>query len=440
MAGACSCALVCEGMILIPKKRHIVISVRDFFMIVWKIVCIVLWWVRKKVSVLYLLLFSLSLSVREFRFVCLTPMLFQIKKEPQDFVVEEVISSLPGEGDFLWLFCQKKDLTTMEVMLALQEELGCHRQEIGISGLKDKKAVTSQWWSFSPQLVEQWWAEKILVCVRERMEIIAQQWCVVWLGIASHDANRFVVRVRWTSWARQYRDLIDEHLISLSQWYPHCFGQQRFGRGNRNYEQALARVQTSSSSESLLWKRFSLESLASFHFNEYVMQRRSEKEMLVDGDIVVNAYSYRDVMVGEYRDGEIWLCVVDADTNQKNEKRQEGERSLLYTWERLPRTNEWVATGLLVGHDPLLCVHGAGYDHEQWWLTTLPFDRSWLPARGRRRPLWVVPEWLSVEWDGDDMIVSVMLPVGAYVTVLLYFLLQWIDEQSIVGNRLRIYH
>ena len=82
-------------------------------------------------------------------------MLYQCKQQPEDFVVEEVLPSLPsGKGEVFYVFFEKKNLTTMEVIAHLQRVCSLSREELGIAGLKDKAGITRQWISIFKSRLE----------------------------------------------------------------------------------------------------------------------------------------------------------------------------------------------------------------------------------------------------------------------------------------------
>ena len=70
----------------------------------------------------------------------------QIKALPEDFVVEEIPAYEPsGEGTHLFLRFEKKGLTTDAAVRAITKALGIEMRDVGIAGMKDKIAVTTQW-------------------------------------------------------------------------------------------------------------------------------------------------------------------------------------------------------------------------------------------------------------------------------------------------------
>src|SRR5690606_16957793 len=70
-----------------------------------------------------------------------------IRERPEDFVVEEQPLYLPeGRGSHLYLLVEKRSLTTRDLITALMGQ-GVSEASIGVAGLKDKHALTTQWLS-----------------------------------------------------------------------------------------------------------------------------------------------------------------------------------------------------------------------------------------------------------------------------------------------------
>ncbi len=69
----------------------------------------------------------------------------RIRSTPEDFHVDERPLYLPcGEGEHLYLRITKRGLSTPDLVLRLSSHLGVKAQSIGVAGLKDAQAVTSQ--------------------------------------------------------------------------------------------------------------------------------------------------------------------------------------------------------------------------------------------------------------------------------------------------------
>ncbi len=69
----------------------------------------------------------------------------QMRSFPEDFQVEERPLYLPcGEGEHLYVKIVKRLLSTPDLVLRLSSVLGVKAQAIGVAGLKDARAVTTQ--------------------------------------------------------------------------------------------------------------------------------------------------------------------------------------------------------------------------------------------------------------------------------------------------------
>src|SRR5437867_4475339 len=69
----------------------------------------------------------------------------RIKVVPEDFVVEEIPLYEPsGQGDHLYVRFTKRGLNTDAAARAIGAALGVSARDLGIAGMKDKIAVTTQ--------------------------------------------------------------------------------------------------------------------------------------------------------------------------------------------------------------------------------------------------------------------------------------------------------
>ncbi len=78
------------------------------------------------------------------------PALFKAlyKVQPMDFQVSEVLDiDLEGSGEHLYLHIEKTATNTDEVASLLEKACEVTSADIGVSGLKDRHAVTRQWFS-----------------------------------------------------------------------------------------------------------------------------------------------------------------------------------------------------------------------------------------------------------------------------------------------------
>ncbi len=69
----------------------------------------------------------------------------RVRTAPEDFRVDERPLYVPcGEGEHLYLRVTKRGLSTPELVLRFSSVLGVKARAIGVAGLKDARAVTTQ--------------------------------------------------------------------------------------------------------------------------------------------------------------------------------------------------------------------------------------------------------------------------------------------------------
>ena len=68
-----------------------------------------------------------------------------IRSCPEDFQVREELGfELSGDGEHAFLYLQKRELNTPDLVQRISRLSGVAPRDIGISGLKDRNALTSQ--------------------------------------------------------------------------------------------------------------------------------------------------------------------------------------------------------------------------------------------------------------------------------------------------------
>ena len=70
----------------------------------------------------------------------------EVKAEPGDFRVEEVPAYRPcGAGEHLFLKVRKTDVSAEALTAHLARTLRVAKRDVGVAGMKDRRAVTTQW-------------------------------------------------------------------------------------------------------------------------------------------------------------------------------------------------------------------------------------------------------------------------------------------------------
>ncbi|MDI5934646.1 tRNA pseudouridine(13) synthase TruD [Halomonas kalidii] len=169
---------------------------------------------------------------------CGPPVAGDYRACPEDFAVEECLDFAPqGEGEHLWLWIEKRDLTTAMVARELARLCEASPREVGYSGMKDRIAVTRQWFSVQlpgreapTALVERLAALGIRVLDQGRHPRKLKR------GV--HRANRF--RLRLTGAAVEDPGFPARWERLCRHGVANYFGPQRFGPDGRNLLRARA--------------------------------------------------------------------------------------------------------------------------------------------------------------------------------------------------------
>jgi len=159
-----------------------------------------------------------------------------IKSCPDDFRVCEQLRHEPtGCGPHIWLQIEKIGHDTQYVARYLRHALGLRAPDVGYAGLKDRYAVTVQWFSVNwGSQKEPDWASRLPSGAKVlRVERSQRK-----LRIGGLKGNRFAVRLRELCGGQAQ---IEARFRLLSdRGFANYFGAQRFGREGGNVGQALA--------------------------------------------------------------------------------------------------------------------------------------------------------------------------------------------------------
>lgn len=312
-----------------------------------------------------------------------------MKQAPEDFVVEEVLGFEPdGEGEHHFLWVEKRQANTAEVAERIARQLGLSPRAVTWSGLKDRQAVTRQWfgvhWPGQPELPE--WPQgagfKVLEARRNSRK----------LRIGSHRQNRFTLRLRAVQGDRHWIE--DRLAMIVRNGVPNYFGLQRFGRDGQNLERGLE------------WL-FSGRRLG-----------RSRQSMALSA---VRSALFNNMLSEAIKAGR-WQSVEAGDAVMLS-----GSNSVFRpTGEELASTRERIARGdcsaslLLPGGD---AFSRACNDFESQWLGEYEDCIAALDKRrvqSSRRPQALHPSDLSWDWeDNQTLILQFALSRGAFATSLL---------------------
>lgn len=148
----------------------------------------------------------------------------------EDFdVTEELGFEFSGSGEHDYLFVEKRRANTEWVSRQLATHAGVPARDIGYAGMKDRHAVSRQWFSAPRWHAPDW--DRLDV---EGVRVLDLQRHHRKLRRGAHRGNRFRIVLRG---AMPRDDLLVERLAIIANCgVPNYFGEQRFGRGGSNVE------------------------------------------------------------------------------------------------------------------------------------------------------------------------------------------------------------
>jgi tRNA pseudouridine13 synthase len=202
---------------------------------------------------------------------------------PATFLVEEIPAYLPaGEGEHAYLWIEKQNLTTMDVVSRLARVLGIDPRDVGYAGMKDRHATTRQWLSVLG--VDPAQAQAALL---DGVRVLSVARHKNKLRVGHLQGNRFEVVL--SDLAAGEAGKIDGMLTSFAtQGIANRFGHQRFGSAGDNLEVGLAVLRGTRRERDVRRRKLLLSAVQSAVFN-CVLDLRGENEGLLnvrEGDIL----------------------------------------------------------------------------------------------------------------------------------------------------------
>lgn len=292
-----------------------------------------------------------------------------LKRLNEDFIVTELPLQLPaGEGEHLWLDVEKNGANTAFVAQQLAAAAGVEDRDVGYAGLKDRYAITRQWFSIYLPKGE---APDLTRLQHPEFKVLSQSRHVKKLRPGDLLGNRFRIVLREVTGSR---DAIESNLKAVAaQGVPNYFGAQRFGHDGGNVEQGRAMLAREIRVRNPKKKGIYLSAVRSFIFNEVLALR-------------IQQGLWGQALLGDVMDdagrptGPLWGRGRVATTEQA----------------------QALENGVAERHATL--CHGmehAGLDQERRALVATPADLSW-------------------DWpQADQLVIAFTLPAGNYATSVL---------------------
>lgn len=194
-----------------------------------------------------------------------------LRSEVDDFCVDEDLGFEPsGEGEHVLLQIRKRNLNTDQVAKMLQRCAGVSRRAVSWSGMKDRRAVTTQWFGVhvpgKGMDTEADWGE----LGDESLELLDVQRHHRKLRVGTHRGNRFRIRLR----ELDQPELLEVPAQRIQQsGVPNYFGPQRFGRNAANLERAPEVLARPRPKRHDFQRGIMLSAIRSWVFNGYLGSR-----------------------------------------------------------------------------------------------------------------------------------------------------------------------
>ena len=192
-----------------------------------------------------------------------------LKSTAEDFQVDEVLEiELSGVGEHLWMWVEKRGLNTEEAARRLARAAGVSQRAISYAGLKDRQALTRQWFSLhlpgkaDPDLSgAEGHSLSILKAVRHSRK----------LQRGAHAANGFSLRLKHLNADKEELELRLQRI--RAHGVPNYFGLQRFGHKGGNLVDAMRFAQAGEFPEQRNLRSRLLSAARSHLFNRVLAER-----------------------------------------------------------------------------------------------------------------------------------------------------------------------
>ena len=302
----------------------------------------------------------------------------------EDFIVTELPLQLPaGEGEHIWLDIEKNGANTAFVAQQLADAAGVQERDVGYAGLKDRYAITRQWFSIYLPKGE---TPDLTLLQHPEFKILSQSRHVKKLRPGDLQGNRFRIVLRDVTGDR---GAIETNLKAVaSQGVPNYFGAQRFGFDGGNVEQGRAMLAREIRVRNPKKKGIYLSAVRSFVFNEVLALRIQQG---------------------------LWGKTLPGDVMD------EAGRPTGPLWGRGRVTTTDQAQALEMGvaeRNATLCdgMDHAGLDQERRALVASPLEMSW-------------------EWpQANQLVLTFSLPAGTYATSVLKEILRTTEPDRHTEN------
>jgi tRNA pseudouridine13 synthase len=206
-----------------------------------------------------------------------------IRTLPEDFIVEETLAFEPsGSGEHFFLQIQKTGENTEYVARQLARFSNVRQRDIGFAGMKDRHAITTQWFSvWLPKGDIPQWQD----FATENMKVLLVTRHARKLKRGALANNRFELTIR--QWQGDKTKTIEQLTAIKNHGVPNYYGTQRFGHGGQNVVKALTMFEGAKVGREQ--RSLYLSAARSFLFNHILSARIAHKSWSqgLSGDVLM---------------------------------------------------------------------------------------------------------------------------------------------------------
>jgi tRNA pseudouridine13 synthase len=321
-----------------------------------------------------------------------------LKANAEDFVVIEDLGYAPdGDGEQLLVRIRKTGCNTRFVAEALAKFAGIHPRDVSFAGMKDRHAVTEQWFCLripgkvTPDLSTfELSGVQVLESARHRRK----------LRTGALQGNAFTLILRHIS----DRAAVEQRLQRIAAGgVPNYFGSQRFGHEGNNLTMAQRWAADEIKVRERNKRSFILSAARSAMFNQVVSDRLAQHGSL--GKVLAG-----DALQLTGRGS--WFVAEAAELESLQQRVDNNE---LRVTAPLPGSGEWGT------REDALAFEQNSLASEAALIALM--DRERVDAA--RRAMLVIPRDLRWEWQDDATLeMNFWLPAGSFATSVVRELLQ----------------
>jgi tRNA pseudouridine13 synthase len=325
-----------------------------------------------------------------------------IRASADDFEVNEILGyELSGAGEHLCLWVEKRNQNTGWVAEQLARKLAVPLQAVGYAGLKDRYALTRQWFSVHLPGRDDSGLSNLQI---EGVTVLRRVRHHRKLRTGGLRGNRFRIVTR--SLAGNIAGLRARLERITTEGVPNYFGEQRFGHGGGNLDKALSMFKGDIRPRRAL-KSIYLSATRSFLFNEVLSRRVGDGtwRTLIPGDVLMLEGSHSVFKSKGQAADELVSRLAAGDVH---------------------------VTGPLYGKG-LPMVEDAACDLEEATFSCYPEFAAGLSAAGlkpERRALRVIPGEPQWRFEDDNLILDFTLPAGSYATAVVRELVDYAGNEK----------